>query len=62
MQPVLLSDFKTPGADLQGVYYLRNERDAATLVDAIATAKAAGGQVVGHILACGLCDAYDNMS
>ena len=44
-QPTSLSDFKTPGADLQGVYYLRNEADAAILVKAMESTKAAGGKV-----------------
>jgi hypothetical protein len=45
LQPVYLSDMKIPGSELQGVHYLRNERDAAALVDAIQGAKQAGQQV-----------------
>jgi len=41
-----LVDFKFPGAELEGVHYLRNVVDADSLVTAIASAKAAGGKVV----------------
>ena len=45
-RPVNLADFKTPGADLKNVLYLRNVQDADALVAAIAATKAAGGKVV----------------
>lgn len=45
VQPVSLVDFKTPGADLKGVQYLRNVQDGDALIAAIADAKAAGGKV-----------------
>ena len=45
LQPVSLADFKTPGADLSGVYYLRNVQDADALLAAIKECKAAGGKV-----------------
>jgi monodehydroascorbate reductase (NADH) len=44
-RPISLEDFKTPGADLAGIHYLRNVKDADTLVAAIADAKAKGGPV-----------------
>lgn len=37
-----LSDFKTPGADLPGVHYLRNVEDADALLAAIAAVKQGG--------------------
>lgn len=46
-QPVTLADFKTPGADLQGVHTLRNVQDADALLSAIQACKAAGGKVGG---------------
>lgn len=45
-RPIYLSDFKTPGADLAGVHYLRSEADAAALVKGIEETKAAGGKAV----------------
>ncbi len=39
MQPIYLSDFGTAGADLKGIYYLRNVEDADAIVAAIAEAK-----------------------
>ena len=45
-RPVNLADFKTPGADLKGVQYLRNVVDGDALVESIAATKAAGGKVV----------------
>ena len=44
-RPVLLSDFNVPGADLEGIYYLRNVIDADKLVHAMADAKLAGNKV-----------------
>ena len=44
-QPVTLADFKTPGAELEGVRYLRNVQDADALIATIAACKAAGGKV-----------------
>ncbi len=43
---VSLADFKTPGAELKGLFYLRNIQDADALNVAIAATKAAGGKVV----------------
>jgi|LauGreSBDMM110SN_4_FD.fasta_scaffold92947_1 monodehydroascorbate reductase (NADH) len=40
-----LADFKTPGSDLEGLFYLRNEADAAALFKAIEATKASGGKV-----------------
>ena len=45
-RPVSLADFKTPGADLKGIFYLRNVKDGDALVAAIAATKAAGGKAV----------------
>ena len=45
MQPVNLTEFKTPGADLGGIYYLRDIRDGEKLLEGIAKAKAAGNKV-----------------
>ena len=42
-----LADFKTPGAELEGLFYLRNEADAASLFKAIEATKASGGKVGG---------------
>lgn len=47
MQPVTLADFKTPGAELGGVHYLRNVEDANALLEAIKACKAAGGKARG---------------
>jgi hypothetical protein len=41
-QPVRLSEFGVPGADLAGIHYLRNIADADALLEAIAATKAAG--------------------
>lgn len=46
MQPVQLTEFGVPGADLQGLYYLRNVEDGNKLVDAIAECKADDKQVI----------------
>lgn len=43
---VSLADFKTPGADLKGLHYLRNVEDADALNAAIAETKAANGKAV----------------
>jgi hypothetical protein len=45
LQPVSLADFKTPGAELGGVNYLRNVQDADALLAAIKQCKEAGGKV-----------------
>ncbi len=45
LQPVHLTEFGVPGADLGGIHYLRNVVDAEGLVAAAAAAKDAGGQV-----------------
>jgi monodehydroascorbate reductase (NADH) len=45
LQPVRLSDFKAPGADLTGIHYLRNVADADALLAAVEAAKAAGNKV-----------------
>ena len=45
MQPVSLADFGVKGADLEGLFYLRNVVDADKLVAAVPAAKAAGGKV-----------------
>lgn len=37
-----LSDFQVPGAELEGVYYLRNVADGLSFVDAVKSAKEAG--------------------
>ena len=42
-----MADFKTPGSDLEGLFYLRNEADAAALFKAIEATKASGGKVRG---------------
>ena len=44
-QPTYLSDFKTPGADLKGIFYLRNVVDADAIVAAVGPAKEKGGKV-----------------
>jgi monodehydroascorbate reductase (NADH) len=46
---VRLSDFKTPGAELSGVHYLRNVADGDSLLAGLAAAKAAGGKVGGWV-------------
>ena len=45
-RPVNLSDFKTPGAELRGIHYLRNVKDADALIAAIAKTKESGGKAV----------------
>lgn len=45
-RPVSLADFKTPGADLQGVHYLRDVEDADKLIQGIASCKASGNKAV----------------
>ncbi|KAI8107930.1 hypothetical protein M9435_002957 [Picochlorum sp. BPE23] len=45
-RPVTLWDLKAPGADLKGIYYLRNVQDADALIDGIAKAKGKGGKAV----------------
>ena len=44
-RPTTLSDIGVPGGDLGGVLYLRNEADAAELVEAMAGIKATDGKV-----------------
>ena len=44
-QPISLADFKTPGADLKGIYYLRNVVDADRIIAALPEAKERGGRV-----------------
>jgi len=45
-RPVYLSDFKVPGAELEGIYYLRNIVDGERLIHAMADAKKAGNKAV----------------
>eukprot|EP00899_Mesostigma_viride_P024075 jgi/Mesvir1/4852/Mv11128-RA.1 len=58
--PLRLDDFKTPGADAQGVFYLRNVADADALYGAIkaaprgAKAVVVGGGYIGMEGACAL--------
>jgi hypothetical protein len=40
-----LADFKTPGAELEGVHYLRNVEDADGLIVAMQACREAGGKV-----------------
>ena len=51
LQPVYLTDFGTKGADLKGIYYLRNVVDADALVAAIAEAKKKNNKVA-VLLSC----------
>ena len=51
LQPVYLTDFGTKGADLKGIYYLRNVVDADALVAAIAEAKQKSNKVA-VLLSC----------
>jgi len=44
-QPISLADFKTAGADLKGIFYLRNVVDADRILEAIPEAKERGGRV-----------------
>ena len=46
LQPIYLSDFGTKGADLKGLYYLRNVVDADALVAAIGEAKKKSNKVL----------------
>lgn len=50
LQPMYLTDFGTKGADLKGIYYLRNVVDADALVAAIAEAKKKSNKVVHGLL------------
>ncbi|GFR52753.1 hypothetical protein Agub_g15360 [Astrephomene gubernaculifera] len=45
-RPIFLTEFKTPGADLRGLHYLRDVKDADALVAAMAATKEAGGKAV----------------
>ncbi len=47
MQYIDLKDFKTPGADAQGIYYLREIHEADVLVEAIKAKKGGSAVVVG---------------
>ena len=47
VQAVRLSDFSTPGADLEGVFYLRDVADGQALLAAVEVAKAGSKQVTG---------------
>lgn len=47
LQFLNLADFKTPGADAKGVYYLREVHDADKLVEAIKTFKGGEAVIVG---------------
>ena len=46
MQPVKLTDFGTKGADLKGIFYLRNVVDADAIVEAIGQAKKKSNKVM----------------
>ena len=46
MQPIKLSDFGTKGADLKGIFYLRNVVDADAIVEAIGQAKKKSNKVM----------------
>ena len=46
MQPVKLTDFGTQGADLKGIFYLRNVVDADAIVEAIGDAKKKSNKVI----------------
>ena len=52
MQPVYLSDFGTKGADLKGIYYLRNVVDADALIAAIGDAKKKSNKVMLALTSC----------
>eukprot|EP00877_Chromochloris_zofingiensis_P009363 jgi/Chrzof1/4680/Cz14g22170.t1 len=61
-RPVYLTEFKTPGAELEGIHYLRNVSDADKLLAAIKEAKTRGNKAVviggGYIgleVSAGLC-------
>ncbi|PSC73208.1 monodehydroascorbate reductase [Micractinium conductrix] len=65
-RPVTLTDFKTPGADLQGVHVLRNVQDADALIAAMQACKAAGDKAVcvggGYIgMECAACLAMNGL-
>ncbi|GIL43701.1 hypothetical protein Vafri_1357 [Volvox africanus] len=45
-RPVRLTEFAVPGADLGGIHYLRDVKDADALVAAIAVAKETGGKAI----------------
>lgn len=49
-RPVYLSDFKIPGSDLRGIYYLRNIVDADKLVHAMSDAQKSGNKKVDPFL------------
>lgn len=49
VQPIYLTDFGTQGADLQGIFYLRNVVDADKIVAAIADAKTKSNKVSSNI-------------
>lgn len=44
-RPIDLRQFNTPGADLSGIYYLRDVVDADKLLEGVAAAKAGGNKV-----------------
>lgn len=45
-RPLSLAQFKTPGAELEGIHYLRDVADADALIAAAKAAKELGGKVV----------------
>lgn len=45
LQPIYLTDFGTKGAELKGIYYLRNVVDADKLIEAIGEAKKKSNKV-----------------
>lgn len=45
-RPVTLADFNSPGADLKGVHYLRNVKDADALIEGISLAKTKRGKAL----------------
>lgn len=45
LQPVRLTDFKVPGAELEGLNYLRDIKDADALVASVKQIKETGGKV-----------------
>lgn len=44
-RPVYLSDFKIPGSDLKGIYYLRDVNDGNMLLEAMSKIKETSGKV-----------------
>jgi monodehydroascorbate reductase (NADH) len=61
-RPVTLADFNSPGADLKGVHYLRNVKDADALIEGLSLAKTKrgkalciGGGYIGMECAAALC-------